>query len=60
MGVEIARFKVHKIGRSLMVVIPKIWAEKTGIRQGQTVSIEVTRTGLLVKPLKGGENEQAT
>jgi antitoxin component of MazEF toxin-antitoxin module len=34
---------VKRIGNSLGVLIPKEMVEKTGIREGDTVEIEVTR-----------------
>jgi len=39
-GVQVV---VKRIGNSLGVLIPKEMVEKTGIREGDTVEIEVTR-----------------
>ena len=39
-GVQVV---VKRIGNSLGVLIPKGMVEKTGIREGDTVEIEVTR-----------------
>ena len=56
-GFEIAELKVHEIGRSLMVVLPKPWCYGHGIKKGDTVKAKLTGTGKLIlefESAKGG------
>ena len=57
-GFKIAQLKVHQVGRSLMVVLPRAWCHGHGIRRGDTVVAKLTGSGRLILEFKQKEGDK--
>lgn len=54
----VARLKVHRVGGSLMVSLPKIWWERNRIARGRVVEAYFGEGDeLIIKPEEGDESE---
>ena len=50
------RFRLHKIGNSLMVVIPKVWCSWNELDVGDRVEVEIGETELIISVDKQNGN----
>ncbi|RLI82577.1 hypothetical protein DRP04_03715 [Archaeoglobales archaeon] len=46
--------KLQKGNRSVLVTVPKVWLENTGLKPGDSIEAEITEEGLLLRPKKEG------
>lgn len=50
---KIAKFKVQKIGNSLYLCLPKIWAQDVGIQKSKFIELFLDENqNLILKPVK--------